>query len=69
MRLILLVKLVQLTLNQKYFELDWFPGSSVPESLRPADEAKDSVEATSSDDEEPESDNTWSDNSDSNEEM
>lgn len=43
-----------------YFE----PGSSVPESLRPADEAKD-MQATSSDDEEPESDNAWSDNSDS----
>ena len=44
-----------------YFE----PGSSVPESLRPADEAKDMQATSSSDDEEPESDNAWSDNSDS----
>ena len=48
---------------------NWFPGSSVPESLTyiptPADE--ESVEATFSDNEESESDNAWSDNSDSDE--
>ena len=51
-------------LNQNCLEPDWFPGSSVPETLTytPADE--DGVGATSSDDEESESENTWSDDSD-----
>ena len=52
------------------FEPNWFPGISVPESLTciptPAD--KDSVEATSSDNEESESGNAWSDNSDDSDE-
>ncbi len=49
--------------HQNCLEPDWFPGSSVPETLTctPADE--DGV-ATSSDGEESESDNAWSDDSD-----
>lgn len=55
-------------LSQNCFEPEWFPGSSVPESLTtPAEE--DSAEATTDldeeSDEESESDDAWSDNSDS----
>ena len=54
-------------LNQNCFEPDWFPGSSVPESLTTST-PEDTMGTTSTDDE---SDNTWSDvcdNSDENEE-
>ena len=54
-------------LNQNCFEPDWFQRSSVPESFTsaptsPAD--ADSVEATSSDEEESELDEAWRDNND-----
>ena len=55
-------------LNQNCFEPDWFPGSSVQESLTTST-PEDTMGTTSTDDEE--SDNTWSDvcdNSDENEE-
>ncbi len=58
-------------LNQNCLEPDWFPGSSVPESLTStstedneasSSDDEDSVETTSSDNEESD---TWSDDSDS----
>jgi len=52
-------------LNQNCFEPDWFPGSSVPESLTTST-PEDTMGVTSTDDEE--SDNTWSDDSDDSDE-
>ena len=49
-------------LIQDCFEPDWFPESSVPESLTCTSMPEDDTGATSTDDEE--SDNAWSDDSD-----
>ena len=59
-------------LNQNCFEPDWFQGSSVPESLtsEPTSLADaNSGEATSSDEEESELDEAWSDSDENDEEV
>ena len=53
-------------LTQNCLQPDWYPGSSVPESLTCASTTEDSMEATSTDDEE--SENACSDDSYENDE-